>query len=433
MARLSERNLFENISTTVTFNFVRGEWENKPDNLPEGCRLAHRLIESVMGCEMRPVPSWQVFNYDMTSYYAFNGTSHRSGNGNEWSRVPNESLDRGRRNHTSIKKNGEESVCNGLTVRWMDCANASGDLLPIVQIFEGFGEDIMPKDDYLFLEVPGLPVGSTTDARLSDAPGYVAFKKLGASMMPFHTWYNLTILAPYYQQVRKKYGYSSEDTELPEQEHVRVYCDSDMTNIACLTNYAEMERNHKKDLAFAKFGSKTTDWCHPMDVGTGFKQKKQMAKFTTTEARDQPLEQAIRGFLASKHAQGQFMLQKGHRKYEAIVECVATGPRIHASAWEHQKIEKAFVDAGFIDRVTKTCPDIYQMMSMCGIDFDKNRLRREAFIDNLETVIAEHVRCGYVSEEFFDTLGLTVDMDAHGREYPLTATTTTTNEGISIG
>jgi hypothetical protein len=49
--------------------------------------------------------------------------------------------------------------------------------------------------------------------------------------------------------------------------------------------------------------------------------------------------------------------------------------------------------------VTKTCPDIYQMMTMCGIDFDKNRLRREAFTDNLEPVIAEHVRSGYVSEE----------------------------------
>jgi hypothetical protein len=59
MAKLSERNLFANISTTVTFNFVRGKWEDKPDNLPEGCRLAHRLIEAVMGCEMHLVPSWQ--------------------------------------------------------------------------------------------------------------------------------------------------------------------------------------------------------------------------------------------------------------------------------------------------------------------------------------------------------------------------------------
>jgi hypothetical protein len=46
----------------------------------------------------------------------------------------------------------------------MDCANASGELLPIVQIFEGFGEEIMPKDDYLLLAVPGLSVGLTTDA-----------------------------------------------------------------------------------------------------------------------------------------------------------------------------------------------------------------------------------------------------------------------------
>jgi hypothetical protein len=63
-------------------------------------------------------------------------------------------------------------------------------------------------------------------------------------------------------------------------------------------------------------------------------------------------------------------------------------------------------------------------MSMCGIEFDKNWLRREAFIHNHETVIAEHVGCGYVSEKFFESLGVVaVDMDAHGREYPLTATT----------
>jgi hypothetical protein len=115
-----------------------------------------------------------------------------------------------------------------------------------------------------------------------------------------------------------------------------------------------------------------------------------------------------------------FCSKRVTKKKEAIVECVATGPRIHGSAWEKQKVvEKAFIDAGFINRVTKTCPDIYQMMSMCGIDFDKNRLRRESFIDNLETVIAEHVRSGYVSEEFFDSLGVAVDIDAHGREYPL--------------
>jgi hypothetical protein len=47
--------------------------------------------------------------------------------------VSKESLDRGARSHTSIKKNGKESVGNALTVRWMDCASATGDLLPIVK------------------------------------------------------------------------------------------------------------------------------------------------------------------------------------------------------------------------------------------------------------------------------------------------------------
>jgi hypothetical protein len=40
------------------------------------------------------------------------------------------------------------------------------------------------------------------------------------------------------------------------------------------------------------------------------------------------------------------------------------------------------------------------MIKMCGIDFEKNRLRKEAFIDNLETV------SGCVSEKFFDSLVL---------------------------
>jgi hypothetical protein len=42
---------------------------------------------------------------------------------------------------------------------------------------------MLPKDEYLFLAVPGLSDGSTTDARLTDTPVYVVFKKLGASMV----------------------------------------------------------------------------------------------------------------------------------------------------------------------------------------------------------------------------------------------------------
>jgi hypothetical protein len=46
------------------------------------------------------------------------------------------------------------------------------------------------------------------------ASRYVVFQRLGTSLMSFHTWFNLEVLAPYYKQVRKKHG----DTELPEHE-----------------------------------------------------------------------------------------------------------------------------------------------------------------------------------------------------------------------
>jgi hypothetical protein len=138
MAKYSERNLYSNIATVLHFNFVPGEWVDRPDNLPAGAKLAHELIERAWGMKMHPVPSWQVLNYDFSSYYTWKGTSHRTGEGDTWNRVSVESLDRGLRNTTSIKKNGEESVCNGITVNWMDCGTASGLILPIVQIFEHF-------------------------------------------------------------------------------------------------------------------------------------------------------------------------------------------------------------------------------------------------------------------------------------------------------
>ncbi|KAG7353967.1 hypothetical protein IV203_003323 [Nitzschia inconspicua] len=44
------------------------------------------------------------------------------------------------------------------------------------------------------------------------------------------------------------------------------------------------------------------------------------------------------------------------------------------------------------------------------------------FLERLPDVVAEQVVSGYVSEEFFDELDVAIDMDAKGRQYPLTAT-----------
>jgi hypothetical protein len=49
MAKLSQGNLLSNIANTCSFKFMSGKWEDKQANLPEGSRLAHKLIEAVIG------------------------------------------------------------------------------------------------------------------------------------------------------------------------------------------------------------------------------------------------------------------------------------------------------------------------------------------------------------------------------------------------
>jgi hypothetical protein len=68
-AALSYRNVMSQVTTLLAFNFIEGNWSNKPDNLPTGAQLAHSTIENAMGCPMKPVHPSQVINYDFTSYY----------------------------------------------------------------------------------------------------------------------------------------------------------------------------------------------------------------------------------------------------------------------------------------------------------------------------------------------------------------------------
>ncbi|KAG7372371.1 hypothetical protein IV203_018514 [Nitzschia inconspicua] len=262
-----------------------------------------------------------------------------------------------------------ESQCNGLTV-----------VLPVDYSYPLYSSlkvlmrpTVMPKDDFLFLEVPGLSINSTHDARLSSV-GYAVFKRNGASMTKFHTWYNNKVLIPYFKEVRKRHGLSTE-SNFSEPELARVYCDSDMTNIACITSYTKMERNLKNGIAFAKFGAKTTDWTQACDVGSGFRTKKSKFRTTIAESCDEALMTTFTRNLESHYILGSLLLKSLGRKHEAIVDCVATAPRVHSHAWNQEKVQAAFIE----------------------------------------------VVSGYVSGEFFYKLDIAIDMDAKGRQYPLTA------------
>ncbi|KAG7345145.1 hypothetical protein IV203_032676 [Nitzschia inconspicua] len=156
-----------------------------------------------------------------------------------------------------------------------------------------------------------------------------------------------------------------------------------MTNIACITSYAEMERNLKNGIAFAKFGVQTTGWTQACDVGSGFRTKTSKSRTTIAESCDEALMTTFTRILESHCILGSLLLKSLGRKHEAIVDCVATAPRVHAHAWNQEKVQAAFIE----------------------------------------------VVSGYVCEEFFDELDVAIDMDAKGRQYPLTATSDVRKQG----
>jgi hypothetical protein len=242
----------------------------KPTNLlSEGAKLGHKLVEEEEACcnqKMRPIPPWQIINYDFTSTYTCRWTSGRvdHGLGDEWVvRVPSKSLLQGVRNHASIKTRGEDILCNGISVKWLDCGtSASGSVFPMTSmLFGGFEESVMPQDDFVLfvIDVAGLSVNGQLDARQHDAPGLIVFKTKGVSMQEFFSWYtNRVTRLPYYQVLRERNELTNR-VHIPEPENARrIWSDSDMTNIGAITAPQEMDWNYKNSLEFGKLGAKTT-------------------------------------------------------------------------------------------------------------------------------------------------------------------------------
>jgi hypothetical protein len=111
-AASSHQNVMSQIATLYDFNFVRGEWTNKPTNLSEGAKFAHQTIERVTGHPMRPVPTDHILNYDFTLlyYWKSNGsTTNYRYLVDEWVRVDSSAVESGSRKTKSMFFDGEES------------------------------------------------------------------------------------------------------------------------------------------------------------------------------------------------------------------------------------------------------------------------------------------------------------------------------------
>eukprot|EP00536_Pseudo-nitzschia_multiseries_P019691 jgi/Psemu1/62401/gm1.62401_g len=182
MASTSLRDLMSQVTTLLVSGFVKGSYP-KPKGLTEGSFLAHSVIEKARCCAMKPIPPFKHLNYDMTSTYAFDGTSTHAPNLNKWAQGSSASQSRGARNKNSMWLDNKEMKFNGLNVKWCEGATASGHIMPMVSIFSGLSDKEMPDKPFIVVEVPGMCMNANID-----------------DMKSFFEWYD-DIISSYYREV----------------------------------------------------------------------------------------------------------------------------------------------------------------------------------------------------------------------------------------
>ena len=419
MAGRSSRNCMSQICNLILSNFTPGKYK-VPSNLPEGCKLAHKIAEQVAGIPMKPIKPWQIINHDMTSMYVWNGSEQDENKVacNAWCLVSTASQEKGSRKRSSAIVASEKTMCNGLTVKWDEGAAASGHVFPMVAIFSGFSKEEMPRDPFIVVEVKGMCMNSHTDIRFKEK-GYVVLLRSKEKMDQYFDWYDTTVLYPYYRQLLEEYcGIpADQETEFDEEFHARVFVDSDMQQIAQLLQLAIMERNHRLGLQYNKIGAKTTMNFQPMDLGKFFKIIKYKTRTVTTDGTNCPLRKVMQAGCKTLHDDGRLMLSE--KKRLAIIDCVSSSPQVKGAAYSSESVKASFIHCGFINSID-ACPDIYAVMKASDVSFATN--------SNLQTLFLQHIHdCTLqmkestigIPEKFFQSLQFPIDKDLSGNEWPL--------------
>ena len=127
-------------NTTMLVSYFITDHYDTPKDLPEGCVLAHKIVEKVAGKKMKSIGLHEIINYDFTSTFVWDGVDKKELSKNSWDRVLEAIQARGARNRMSVWVKNEDVKHNGLTVKWNEGTVYSVYLLPQVGIFSCFSE-----------------------------------------------------------------------------------------------------------------------------------------------------------------------------------------------------------------------------------------------------------------------------------------------------
>jgi hypothetical protein len=105
-----------------------------------------------------------------------------------------------------------------------------------------------------------------------------------------------------------------------------------MTNTKETSSNEALMKHQKRDMQFLKFGAKTTGIWQPCDLVEGLKAMRAASKRTIATIDDAALQRNVEQRLTQLNNQGRFVLN-GCKLVEAMVDCIATAPRIKRDAY----------------------------------------------------------------------------------------------------
>jgi len=162
-------------------------------------------------------------------------------------------------------------------------------------------------------------------------------------------------------------------------------------------------------MEYAKCAAKATACFQTADKDQGFKNQKRVSKTTTLQNMTTPLKQAIEGGFKREARSGRLKLQA--RTKNALVDLLATAPTVYGKSYKDQnQIKKAWIDCGYLDEKTYTCPDVFKIMEATSIAWTDEL--REAFMEYLPPLLEEAFTTDSISgikEEFYDNLCFPLD------------------------
>ena len=146
-----------------------------------------------------------------------------------------------------------------------------------------------------------------------------------------------------------------------------------------------------------------------------------------------PLKQAIEGGFKREARSGRLNLQA--RTKNALVDLLATAPTVYGKSYKDQnQIKKAWIDCGYLDEKTYTCPDVFKIMDATSIRWT-DKLRKDVLERYIPRLLKEAFTTDSITgikEESYDNLDVPLDSDYHGEEYPLVNPTVITCRSTCI-